>query len=110
MFGGEARGLVGHEVRETRAIDRAEGRHPGRMAPRRTADSAIPADATSARSVSAAREAADRAGRHAGGRIDLEEAWAPVGAAEDARAAVGGGRAPTQAAHGAGTTGKGRRG
>ena len=110
MFGDEARGLVGHVARETRAIERAEGRHPGRMARRRTAVSAIPAGATSARSVGAAGEAADRAGRDAGGRIDLEEAGAPVGAAEDARAVVGGGRAAAHAAHGAGTTGKGRGG
>ena len=42
--------------------------------------------------------------------IDLEEAGAAVGAAEEARAAVGGRGAATHAAHGTGTTGKGRGG
>src|SRR5688572_2481485 len=80
------------------------------MARRRTAVSAIPADATSVRSVGAASEAADRASRDTGGRVDLEEAGAPVRAAEDARAAVGGRHAAPHAAHGTGTTSEGRGG
>ena len=60
-------------------------------------------------SVSPTREAADRAGGDAGGRVDLEEARAPVGAAEEARTGGGDccGAAP-HPAHGTGTTGKGR--
>ena len=60
--------------------------------------------------MGAAGVAADGALGDAGGRIDLEEAGAAVGAAEEARAAGGGGGAAPHAAHGTGTTGKGRGG
>ena len=60
-------------------------------------------------SVSPTREAADHAAGDAGGRVDLEEAGAAVGAAEEARTGGGDccGAAP-HPAHGTGTTGKGR--
>ena len=47
MLGGESRGLGGHDARETCAIEGAGRHHPGRMARRRFAVSAIPDDGTS---------------------------------------------------------------
>ena len=100
---GEGGHLVGHEAGETVAIEGGAVDHAIRMAGRDRRCAVIPRDG----SVDAADEPADVAGRGARLGVEIEQACAAIGAAEEA--AVGGReRAATHAPNGRGASGHGR--
>jgi hypothetical protein len=123
MVSYEAAQLAGHQTGESVAIERGASSHTVRMAAMPASSVVIPRDATgdaatpvhgrsepalarmgwsaeaAAGSVDPANEPADVAGREPGPRIDLEEAGAAVGAAEQAAIRVDGARATAHTAH-----------
>ncbi len=110
MLLGEAGHLARHQTAEAVAIETGSVRHGPSMAGPSECRAAIPPRATRSGLVDPADVAADMAGGQPGVGVDIEEAGAAVGAAEEAARCGCGMAAATHAAHRGGSSGDGRSG